>query len=87
MQAAGLHDTHYLKRNFDDKAKSSSFFLIKDRSSCLWLPLFPTEQTRIIRLLVRRVTVTTSGLEVDIRRDGVAVVTLACRHRVVRFDC
>ena len=58
MQAAGLHDTHYLKRNFDDKAKSSSFFLIKDRSSCLWLPLFPTEQTRIIRLLVRRVTVT-----------------------------
>ena len=38
------------------------------------LGLFPLEQARIIQLLVRRVTVTAAGLEVDIRREGVAGV-------------
>lgn len=40
----------------------------------LWSQLFPAEQTRIIQLLVRRVTVTAEGLEVDIRRESVAGV-------------
>jgi hypothetical protein len=40
----------------------------------LWSQLFPAEQARIIQLLVRRVTVTAAGLEVDIRRDGIAGV-------------
>ena len=40
----------------------------------LWGQLFPAEQARIIQLLVRRVTVTTAGLEVDIRREGIAGV-------------
>ena len=40
----------------------------------LWSQLFPAEQARIIQLLVRRVTVTTNGLEVDIRREGIAGV-------------
>ncbi len=40
----------------------------------LWAQLFPLEQARIIQLLVRRVTVTAAGLEVDIRREGVAGV-------------
>lgn len=40
----------------------------------LWAQLFPLEQARIIQLLVRRVTVTAVGLEVDIRREGVAGV-------------
>lgn len=40
----------------------------------LWNKLFPVEQARIIQLLVRRVTVTTSGLEVDLRREGIAGV-------------
>ena len=31
-------------------------------------------QARIIQLLVRRVTVTAAGLEVDIRREGIAGV-------------
>lgn len=35
---------------------------------------FPAGQARIIQLLVRRVTVTTAGLEVDIRREGIAGV-------------
>lgn len=38
----------------------------------LWVQLFPREQARIIQILVRRVTVTAVGLEVDIRREGVA---------------
>lgn len=42
--------------------------------TALWSQLFPAEQARIIQLLVRRVTVTTAGLEVDIRRDGIAGV-------------
>ena len=42
--------------------------------STLWTQLFPTEQARIIQLLIRRVTVTADGLEVDIRREGIAGV-------------
>ncbi|MCX7298974.1 MAG: hypothetical protein NTX73_01075 [Rhodobacterales bacterium] len=36
--------------------------------------LFPAEHPSIIQLLVRRVTVTNAGLEVDIRREGIAGV-------------
>jgi len=42
--------------------------------SALWAQLFPAEQARIVQLLVRRVTVTAAGLEVDIRREGIAGV-------------
>ena len=49
--------------------------------NALWSQLFPAEQARIIQLLVRRVTVTTAGLEVDIRREGIAGVV-----RVMVFD-
>jgi len=44
------------------------------RFKVLWSQLFPAEQARIIQLLVRRVTVTTAGLEVEIRREGIAGV-------------
>ena len=40
----------------------------------LWAQLFPAEQARIVHLLVRRITVTAAGLEVDIRREGIAGV-------------
>ena len=42
--------------------------------NALWAQLFPGEQARIIQLIVRRVTVTAAGLEVDIRREGIAGV-------------
>ncbi len=42
--------------------------------NALWSQLFPVEQARIIQLLVRRVAVTAAGLEVDIRREGIAGV-------------
>lgn len=40
----------------------------------LWANLFPAEQARIVQLLIRRVTVTTTGLEVDVRKEGIAGV-------------
>ena len=40
----------------------------------LWAQLFPAERARIVQLLVRRITVTAAGLEVDIRREGIAGV-------------
>ena len=40
----------------------------------LWEQLFPSEQARIIQLLVRRVTVTADGLAIDLRTDGIAGV-------------
>ncbi len=40
----------------------------------LWAQLFPAEQARIIQLVVRCITVTAAGLEVDIRREGITGV-------------
>ena len=40
----------------------------------VWGKLFPAEQTRIVQLLVRRVTVTSEGLVIDVRTDGVSGV-------------
>lgn len=45
----------------------------------LWAQLFPAEQARIVQLLVRRITVTAAGLEVDIRREGIAGVNRSSR--------
>jgi len=40
----------------------------------LWSQLFPAEQARIIQLLIRRVTVTSAGLVIDIRSEGIVGV-------------
>lgn len=40
----------------------------------IWTALYPAEQTRIIQLLVDRVTVGTSGIAVDLRQDGLGSV-------------
>ena len=52
--------------------------------SALWAQLFPAEQARIIQLLIRRVTVTATGLEVDIRREGITGVIreMVAPHRM-----
>src|SRR5690554_3254079 len=36
----------------------------------LWASLFPAEQARIVQLLVARVTVSATGLAIDLRHDG-----------------
>ncbi|WP_374330186.1 recombinase family protein [Aestuariivirga sp.] len=40
----------------------------------IWTALYPAEQTRIIQLLVDRVTVGTSGIAVDLRHEGLGSV-------------
>lgn len=58
-----------LKR--DQASEAEAIAALHDFNT-LWSQLFPLEQARIIQLLVRRVTAV--GLEVDIRREGVAGV-------------
>ncbi len=40
----------------------------------LWAALYPAEQTRIVQLLVERVTVGEDGIAVDLRHDGLSSV-------------
>ena len=44
------------------------------RFNDLWDALYPAEQTRIVRLLVDRVTVGPSGMSVDLRNNGIATL-------------
>jgi DNA invertase Pin-like site-specific DNA recombinase len=62
-----------LKRDGDGASEADAIAALQEFKG-VWSQLFPAEQTRIIQLLVRRVTVTTAGLEVDIRREGIAGV-------------
>lgn len=41
-----------------------------DEFDGMWSSLFPTEQARIIHLLVERVTITGEGIAVDLRTAG-----------------
>jgi hypothetical protein len=40
----------------------------------LWAALYPAEQTRIVQLLVERVTVGEDGIAVDLRQEGLGSV-------------
>jgi site-specific DNA recombinase len=40
----------------------------------LWAALFPSEQARLVRLLVARVTIGAEGIAVDLRSNGVAAI-------------
>lgn len=40
----------------------------------LWESLFPAEQARIARLLIERVTVSSDGMVVDLRTEGLGSV-------------
>lgn len=49
----------------------------------LWAALYPAEQTRIVQLLVDRVTVGENGIAVDLRQEGLGSVLrdmMAPRH-------
>lgn len=41
----------------------------------LWCALFPAERTRIVRLLVARVTVGPDGMAIDLRHQGLGILT------------
>ena len=62
-----------LKRDGSGASEADAIAALHEFNA-LWSQLFPAEQARIIQLLVRRVTVTTAGLEVDIQREGIAGV-------------
>jgi site-specific DNA recombinase len=62
-----------LKRDESTASEADAIAALRDFNG-LWSQLFPAEQARIIQLLVRRVTVSAAGLEVDIRREGIAGV-------------
>ena len=62
-----------LKRDSSGTSEADAIAALHEFNA-LWSQLFPAEQARIIQLLVRRVTVTAAGLEVDIRREGIAGV-------------
>lgn len=40
----------------------------------LWKALIPTEQPRVVQLLVARVTVGEDGLDIDLRHDGLGAL-------------
>lgn len=62
-----------LKSNTADISEADALAALHEFDT-LWAQLFPAEQARIVQLLVRRITVTAAGLEVDIRREGIAGV-------------
>ncbi len=68
------HVAAVLKEERGKAAEADAVEALRDFHA-LWGQLFPAEQARIIQLLVRRVTVTGAGLEVDIRREGITGVT------------
>jgi AcrR family transcriptional regulator len=62
-----------LKTNTADISEADALGALHEFDT-LWTQLFPAEQAQIVQLLVRRITVTAAGLEVDIRRAGIAGV-------------
>jgi DNA invertase Pin-like site-specific DNA recombinase len=62
-----------LKQENGNDSETEATAALRDFQA-LWGQLFPAEQARIIQLIVRRVTVTTAGLEVDLRKEGIAGV-------------
>ena len=40
----------------------------------LWGALYPAEQARIVQLLVERITVSTNGIAVDLRKEGLGLI-------------
>jgi hypothetical protein len=45
----------------------------------LWDELFPTEQARIVQLLVERIEVDVSGISIRLRTEGIASVIAEVR--------
>jgi site-specific DNA recombinase len=50
----------------------------------LWDELFPTEQARIVRLLVERIDLSPNGMQVRLRADGLHGLVEELRSREVK---
>lgn len=53
------------------------------RLDAVWDQLFPAEQTRIVRLLVEKVTVTAEDIEVRLRQTGIETLAFELRPAVL----
>jgi hypothetical protein len=51
------------------------------RLDIIWDQLFPAEQTRIVKLLVERVTVSPNDLEIRLRANGIERLALELHHK------
>jgi hypothetical protein len=61
-------------RKGEDSIDERSIIETLQNFNGLWETLFPAEQSRIVRLLVDRVTVSANGLEVDLRNNGISML-------------
>ena len=61
-------------RKDEDSIEERSIFDALRNFNGLWETLFPAEQSRIVRLLVDRVTVSAQGLAVDLRNNGIGML-------------
>jgi predicted secreted protein len=48
----------------------------------IWEQLFPAEQSRIVKLLIKQVTVHKHGVDVQLRADGITTLILEMQNRV-----
>jgi hypothetical protein len=48
----------------------------------LWEVLLPAERARIVRLLIAKVTVGPGGIAIDLRHQGLGMLTAICSPRV-----
>ncbi len=58
-----------------------------NRIDAIWEQLFPAEQARVVRLLVERVTVTPSELQVKMRPNGVEQMALEIGREMQVEEC
>ena len=57
------------------------------RLDAIWDQLFPGEQQRIVRLLVERVIVSPTNIELRLRASGISRLALELRATAVEQEC
>ena len=70
IKAQAIQATRLIKPDIDESEVISALTEFDN----LWETLFPAEQARISRLLIRKVTVNDNGLAVDLRTDGLGPI-------------
>ena len=68
-------------RKFDASLNEALITVAMKRLDIIWDQLFPAEQTRIVKLLVERVTVSPNDLEIRLRANGIERLALELHHK------
>jgi hypothetical protein len=61
-------------RNLDANIDEAQITVIMTRLDLVWDQLFPGEQTRIVNLLIERVIVSPTNIELRLRANGIGQV-------------